>query len=90
MLCLGLAFLSKETGILLLIYIALFEGLFLAGGYAKADKHPREWAKRALLLSIASVIAIVITWVMLLSGSLIEGYGTRPFKNRSRCLWRHG
>jgi len=83
--CLVLGFLSKETGVLLLVYVVLFEALCLAGGYAR---HPLavRWTRRVLLLGVATGLAMAFAWFVLRSGSLLHGYGTRPFSLDER-LW---
>jgi len=84
LLCFPLGLLSKETGVLLLVFIALFELLMLTGGHAD-NMRIRGWSRAVLGATVAAGGLIVAGW-LLLSGPLDSGFATRPFTIEERLL----
>jgi hypothetical protein len=75
---------SKETGILLVVYVLLVEALCLSS-LQRGDLRSDRWAKRAMFGSLL-FIGAMLCWLVLRSGSVVDGYSTRPFTWQERLL----
>lgn len=79
-LCTALAFLCKENGLLLPLYILCIEAVLLSGNTGR--KIPPRLIMGILILPLA----VTVTYLAWTFGNIIEGYGYRPFSPGERLL----
>lgn len=77
-----LAILSKETGVLLVLYVAVYEGVIHRSIEGRFDRFARLYLSILLLAS-----AFLVCYLSLFSGNgLLKGYETRSFTFEERLL----
>ena len=79
--CLPLAMLSKETGILFVLYVAVYEAILHRYLTGRFDRFARLYL---LLLGLASAVLVLYLWLG--QANLLRGYETRTFTLAERVL----
>lgn len=76
-----LALLSKETGILYFVYVAVYE-MTLHPTY----RRPADWFGRIYPAAVLAIAVIFLIYIFLISDEFLSGYAGRPFSMNERLM----
>ena len=76
-----LSLLSKETGGLYLVYVAVYEATL-----HRTSRHPADWFGRTYPAAVLATAVLFFVYVFFISGEFLSGYAGRSFSMNERLM----